>query len=87
MIQAPSMDQTQRRVLLLAPLVFVILIIHFPAGLILYWITTNIWTVGPAVGDPQENRAGSARRPARSHPRARRPSRPAQGDRRPRRSR
>ena len=28
------------------PFVFVFFIIHFPAGLIVYWITTNLWTVG-----------------------------------------
>jgi YidC/Oxa1 family membrane protein insertase len=46
MTQAPTMDQTQRRIMLLLPLFFVILIIRFPAGLILYWITTNTWTMG-----------------------------------------
>ena len=28
------------------PLIFVPFVISFPAGLILYWITTNIWTIG-----------------------------------------
>ena len=28
------------------PLVFVFVIAHFPAGLVLYWVTTNLWTVG-----------------------------------------
>ena len=28
------------------PLVFVPFIISFPAGLVLYWITTNVWTIG-----------------------------------------
>lgn len=46
MMQAPTMDQTQRRIMLLLPLFFVIFIISFPAGLILYWITTNTWTMG-----------------------------------------
>jgi YidC/Oxa1 family membrane protein insertase len=46
MMQAPTTDQTQRRMLLLLPLFFVIFIIRFPAGLILYWITTNTWTIG-----------------------------------------
>jgi YidC/Oxa1 family membrane protein insertase len=45
MMQAPTMDQTQRRMMLLLPLFFVIFIISFPAGLILYWITTNTWTM------------------------------------------
>ena len=46
MMQAPTIDQTQRRMMLLLPLVFVIFMIKFPAGLILYWITTNAWTMG-----------------------------------------
>jgi YidC/Oxa1 family membrane protein insertase len=46
MMQAPTIDQTQRRMMLLLPLFFVIFIINFPAGLILYWITTNTWTMG-----------------------------------------
>ncbi len=46
MMQAPTMDQSQRRLMLLLPLFFVIFIVKFPAGLVLYWITTNIWTMG-----------------------------------------
>jgi YidC/Oxa1 family membrane protein insertase len=39
-------DKTQRRLLFLFPLVFSFIIIRFPAGLIVYWITTNGWTIG-----------------------------------------
>jgi YidC/Oxa1 family membrane protein insertase len=45
-MQAPTMDRTQRRLMLLLPLLFVVFIVNFPAGLVLYWITTNTWTVG-----------------------------------------
>ena len=45
MMRAPTTDQTQRRMMLLLPLFFVIFIVRFPAGLILYWITTNTWTM------------------------------------------
>jgi YidC/Oxa1 family membrane protein insertase len=45
MMATPTMDQTQRRIMLLMPLFFVIFIIRFPAGLIVYWITTNAWTM------------------------------------------
>jgi YidC/Oxa1 family membrane protein insertase len=31
---------------MLMPLVFVFVIARFPAGLVLYWVTTNLWTVG-----------------------------------------
>jgi len=41
-----SVDKNQRRIMLALPFVFVFFILSFPAGLILYWITTNFWTVG-----------------------------------------
>jgi YidC/Oxa1 family membrane protein insertase len=41
-----SADKTQRRIFLALPFVFVFIIINFPAGLIVYWITTNVWTIG-----------------------------------------
>jgi len=39
-------DKTQQRIMLALPFVFVIFIINFQAGLIVYWITTNVWTIG-----------------------------------------
>ena len=39
-------DKTQQRIMLALPFVFVIFIINFEAGLIVYWITTNVWTIG-----------------------------------------
>ena len=39
-------DKTQRVLLMVLPVVFVPFIIRFPAGLVLYWVTTNLWTVG-----------------------------------------
>jgi YidC/Oxa1 family membrane protein insertase len=41
-----SVDKTQRTLLMVMPLVFVFFIARFPAGLVLYWVTTNLWTVG-----------------------------------------
>jgi len=46
MMSSPTMDRTQRQIMLVLPLLFVIFIINFPAGVILYWITTNTWTMG-----------------------------------------
>ena len=46
MVMSVSVDKTQQRIMLLLPLVFVTFIPNFPAGLILYWITTNLWTLG-----------------------------------------
>lgn len=39
-------DPMQRKLMLALPFLFVPVIINFPAGLILYWITTNFWTFG-----------------------------------------
>jgi YidC/Oxa1 family membrane protein insertase len=39
-------DRSQRIMMLALPFVFVTFIINFDAGLIVYWITTNIWTIG-----------------------------------------
>jgi YidC/Oxa1 family membrane protein insertase len=46
MMSSPTMDRTQRNIMLLMPLFFVVFIISFPAGVIVYWITTNTWTIG-----------------------------------------
>jgi YidC/Oxa1 family membrane protein insertase len=39
-------DKTQQRIMFALPFVFTIFIINFQAGLIVYWITTNVWTIG-----------------------------------------
>ncbi len=39
-------DRNQKMLMYALPFVFTIFIIGFPAGLIVYWITTNLWTVG-----------------------------------------
>jgi YidC/Oxa1 family membrane protein insertase len=46
MVMSFSADKSQRTMMFLLPLIFVPFILNFPAGLILYWITTNIWTIG-----------------------------------------
>jgi YidC/Oxa1 family membrane protein insertase len=45
LLMTVSADKSQRRMMIALPLVFVAFIINFPAGLILYWITTNTWTI------------------------------------------
>jgi YidC/Oxa1 family membrane protein insertase len=42
----PQMDKNQRYLMMLLPLVFVFIIIGLPAGVLVYWITTNVWTIG-----------------------------------------
>jgi YidC/Oxa1 family membrane protein insertase len=76
MMSTPTMDSTQRRIMLLMPLFFVVFVISFPAGLIVYWITTNSWTmlqqyvirrrlgpivpVTPTAGPPEDGGRGGA---------------------------
>jgi YidC/Oxa1 family membrane protein insertase len=45
-VTAVSADPNQKRIMYALPLVFAFFIVNFPAGLIVYWITTNFWTFG-----------------------------------------
>jgi len=45
MMATPTMERSQRMIMLFMPLFFVVIIINFPSGLIVYWITTNTWTI------------------------------------------
>jgi YidC/Oxa1 family membrane protein insertase len=46
MLMATTMDRTQRIMLMVLPIVFVTFLLNFPVGLVIYWVTTNLWTVG-----------------------------------------
>jgi YidC/Oxa1 family membrane protein insertase len=54
-ISMPTTDPRQRWIFLAMPLVFVFFIVYipsgqgFPIGLMLYWVTTNLWTVGQGI--------------------------------------
>jgi YidC/Oxa1 family membrane protein insertase len=45
LLMSTTTDKTQRMIFLALPFVFVIFVINFPAGLLVYWITTNLWTI------------------------------------------
>jgi YidC/Oxa1 family membrane protein insertase len=45
-LMSVTTDKTQKRIMIALPFVFVFFILGFPAGLLVYWITTNVWTVG-----------------------------------------
>jgi YidC/Oxa1 family membrane protein insertase len=45
MSSAATMDPMQRRMMMFLPLVFVLFVFRFPAGVLVYWITTNFWTM------------------------------------------
>src|SRR6202011_5836590 len=46
LFMSATVDKMQRTLFMVMPLVFVFVIARFPAGLVLYWVTTNLWTVG-----------------------------------------
>ena len=46
LLTAMSADPNQRRLMLALPFVFVIFVFRFQAGLLVYWVTTNVWTIG-----------------------------------------
>jgi YidC/Oxa1 family membrane protein insertase len=46
---ADPQQQMMRRLFMVMPFIFVFFVIRFPVGLMLYWISTNLWTVGQQV--------------------------------------
>src|SRR5206468_4489275 len=48
-LMSTTMDKTQRTIMLILPLVFLTVVARFPQGLLIYWVTTNLWTVGQGV--------------------------------------
>ena len=43
---ATQSDQTQKWIMRAMPIMFVLFLFRFPAGLFVYWVTTNVWTIG-----------------------------------------
>jgi YidC/Oxa1 family membrane protein insertase len=80
MVMSITADKSQRMLMFALPLIFVPFILSFPAGLILYWITTNVWTIGqqlvirkvvppPVVATPDGAAAVQAAKPPPPPPR------------------
>lgn len=44
-LMAVNQDKNQRMLMLALPFLFTLFIINFPTGLLVYWITTNLWTI------------------------------------------
>ena len=44
-----SAQRSQRILLMVLPVFFVPVITRFPVGLLMYWMTTNLWTVGQGI--------------------------------------
>lgn len=75
LLMSTTMDKMQRNLLLVLPIAFIFIVARFPTGLVLYWATTNLWTVGqglvtrrlvPSKGAPPPKR--SSRTPPRDEP-------------------
>jgi YidC/Oxa1 family membrane protein insertase len=49
LLMSTTMDRMQRTLLLIFPLAFLFFILNFPSGLVLYWVTTNLWTTGQGI--------------------------------------
>ncbi len=43
---ATQSDQTQKWIMRAMPIMFVLFLFRFPSGLFVYWVTTNVWTIG-----------------------------------------
>ena len=46
---AATMQKAQRIMMMVLPIVFVPFILNLPSGLMIYWLTTNLWTTGQGV--------------------------------------
>ena len=42
-------SQAQRIMIMVLPIVFLPFILSFPSGLMIYWLTTNLWTTGQGI--------------------------------------
>jgi YidC/Oxa1 family membrane protein insertase len=71
-IMASSAEGAQRIMMFALPVIFTPLIINFPAGLVVYWIATNCWTMGqqwvvkqiiPAPAKPTPAEAAALKKP------------------------
>jgi YidC/Oxa1 family membrane protein insertase len=45
-LMSAQMQKAQRVLLMVLPIVFIPFILSFPSGLMIYWLTTNLWTTG-----------------------------------------
>jgi YidC/Oxa1 family membrane protein insertase len=70
-----TMQKSQRNMMMVLPLLFVPILVRFPTGLVLYWVTTNLWTVGQGLitrrlvaKTPPTSTKRSSRTPKRDEP-------------------
>jgi YidC/Oxa1 family membrane protein insertase len=45
-LMSTTMQPAQRVLMLILPIAFIPFVLNFPSGLMIYWLTTNLWTTG-----------------------------------------
>jgi YidC/Oxa1 family membrane protein insertase len=60
-----TMDKTQRYLMMVLPIFFITFLLRFPMGLVIYWVTTNLWTVGQGLVTRQLTQKTPAAQPAK----------------------
>ncbi|HZG35771.1 MAG TPA: YidC/Oxa1 family membrane protein insertase [Gaiellaceae bacterium] len=45
-LMSTTMQPAQRALMLVLPIAFIPFVLNFPSGLMIYWLTTNLWTTG-----------------------------------------
>ncbi len=66
-LMSTTMQSTAQRVMIMVlPIVFIPFIINFPSGLMIYWLTTNLWTTGQGVVTRRQMPKPAAAPPKRS---------------------
>ena len=80
LLMPSTMDKTMRYLFMAMPFFAVLFVINFPVGLMLYWITSNLWTVGqtftirklfpPVMPEPPVKGAGARKQRPAEQPQA-----------------
>jgi YidC/Oxa1 family membrane protein insertase len=75
-LMSQQMQKAQRILMLALPIVFIPFILSFPSGLMVYWLTTNLWTTGQGlvtrrfIPKPPSPEKRSSRTPPKTAPAA-----------------
>ncbi|MEZ5100485.1 MAG: YidC/Oxa1 family membrane protein insertase [Thermoleophilia bacterium] len=49
LLMSTTVDKKQRILFVILPFVFIPFVLRFPTGLMMYWVTSNLWTTGQGV--------------------------------------
>ena len=61
-----AMDAAQQRIMLMMPLMLTFMFLWAPAGLNLYWLTSNVWSIGQQWVEMNVLAGGGGRKEKRS---------------------